>query len=138
MYRDNEVAEGHSLAATIAEIKENRLPVSEIRLNNFDVPRIARMLSELLLTDEKRISELADFIFGKSKGNPFFTLEIVRQLVNEEALVYRESEWEIDKQKLYNIAVSATILDILLKRIEVLTPGEKELLSTAAVIGRRF
>ncbi|MFA5116535.1 MAG: protein kinase, partial [Candidatus Omnitrophota bacterium] len=139
-FRDNEVTETHSLYKIIQEAKAKQYPIEEIPLVLFDQKRLTKFLSELLLEDENRLGDLAQFILDKSKGNPFFSLEITRQLVEEKALNYDEvnRHWLIDQQKLNQVVISSNIVDVVLRRIDLLDPDKLKLLSYASVVGREF
>jgi len=137
-YRDNEVDPQHKLIRLIQEARERRYPLEEIKLSFFDQARTNRMVSELLAQEEETLKEISTYIQEKSQGNPFFILEITRQLVEEEVLYYKENVWEIDHQKLQAITIPTNILDIVLHRIDALSEEETEILSYGAVIGREF
>ena len=139
-FRDNEVTETHSLYKIIQEAKAKEYPIEEIPLVLFDQKRLTKFLSELLLEDEDRLTDLAKFILDKSKGNPFFSLEITRQLVEEKALIYDEANrhWLIDQQKLSQVVISSNIVDVVLRRIDLLDPEKLNLLSYASIVGREF
>jgi len=139
-YRDNEVSPQHSLYKFIQEAALKNYPLTEIPLSLFDHSRLNRLLAELLLEEEERIFELSEYILKKSKGNPFFSLEITRQLVEEKALIYGEEQkhWQIDWNKINRITIPSNIVDIVLRRIDTLEQDKLKLLSYAAVIGREF
>ncbi|MDD5065957.1 MAG: SpoIIE family protein phosphatase [bacterium] len=139
-YRDNEVNEQHSLYKLLKEAAVQQYPVREISLGFFDEKKLRHFLSELLLEEEESLSELSRYILNKSKGNPFFSLEITRQLVEEKALQYDEDKrhWGIDWDRLNKLAISNNIVEVVLRRIVVLNEEKTYLLSHASVIGREF
>jgi DNA-binding winged helix-turn-helix (wHTH) protein len=69
---------------------------------------------------------LADAVFAKSEGNPFFMAELTRQLM------------AADQPDPDTLAVSTAALDLVWQPIARLDATTRELLSTAAVIGRSF
>ncbi|MFH1767872.1 MAG: protein kinase [Candidatus Omnitrophota bacterium] len=137
-YRDNEVGPEHGLRKLIQSIEENNFPLTEMQLDLFDLERINDMVASLIHEAKERIETLSKYIHAQSKGNPFFTIEVVRQLVDECILSYKDDHWQIDKEKLNTISIPSTIVDIVLRRIELLDDEKKEMLSYAAVIGREF
>ncbi|MCK5242276.1 SpoIIE family protein phosphatase [bacterium] len=137
-YRDNEVNAEHSLAKLQKEAQEQRYSLEELKLDLFDQARVNQMVTELLGAEEETTSELSKYIFAKSKGNPLFINEVIRQLVDEGALYLGEERWEVDKKKLVEIIVSPNIVEIILKRIEQLEEEESRVLAYGAVIGREF
>ncbi|MDD5067402.1 MAG: SpoIIE family protein phosphatase [bacterium] len=139
-YRDNEVDENHTLHKTIEEARGKQYPVAEIALKFFDEKRLNKFLSELLLEEEETTSELAKYILNKSKGNPFFSLEITRQIVEEKALQYDEEKkhWITNWDRLNALAISNNIVEVVLRRIQVLDKEKTKLLCYGSVAGREF
>ncbi|UCH12850.1 MAG: protein kinase, partial [Candidatus Omnitrophota bacterium] len=137
-YRDNEVTPRHKLIKLIKESAEKNYPLEEIKLSFFDQPRTNTMVSELLGGGKETLQEISSYIQEKSRGNPFFILEITRQLVEEEVLYYKENVWEINPEKLQTTTIPTNILDIVLHRIDALSQEEIEVLSYGAAIGREF
>ncbi|MFH0924451.1 MAG: GAF domain-containing protein [bacterium] len=137
-YRDNELGEGRRLSKIIGDAKKNRLPLAEIQMNNFTPSETNNFIGNLLLERTERTRELSNYIYKKSMGNPFFTIEILRQIVNEEGIRYKNDHWGTDQKNLESISIPATIIEVLLKRIDSLGKDTMNILSTAAVIGKRF
>jgi DNA-binding winged helix-turn-helix (wHTH) protein len=69
---------------------------------------------------------LADAVFAKSEGNPFFMAELTRQLL------------AADQPDPDTLAVSAAALELIWQPIARLEATTREVLSTAAVVGRTF
>ena len=132
-YRNDEVDDYHSLNKF-----KNEYAVNDIYLDLFDKIRMSEFVSKLIYESKENISELSDFITQKSKGNPFFAIEILKQLINEKALLYENRKWNVKNEVLSKIDISIQVVDILLKRISLLDDKAKSVLSYAAVIGRKF
>ena len=139
-FRGNEVSETHGLARLKNEAAQKSYALHEIDLKPFDHERLKKFTAELLLEDEARVEDLTRYVLNKSKGNPFFAIELIRQLVDEKALVYQEGTrfWQINWDQVNRISVPVTIVDLVLRRIETLDKDLLILLSCAAFIGREF
>ncbi|MCX7748542.1 MAG: diguanylate cyclase [Clostridia bacterium] len=137
-FRDNDIDEGHSLKIFVNKAMEGDYPVFEIPLKAFDEPRMLRFVSSLLFDSEENAKEISNFVLLKSKGNPYFATEILKQLVDEKAIVRRNERWEINESILEKIEISPTIVDILIRKISLLDVKEISILSYAAVIGKKF
>jgi adenylate cyclase len=79
---------------------------------------------------------LKRLIIERTEGNPFFMEETVQVLLDEGALVRNGTVHLI--KPLAELKIPATVQAILASRIDRLSPDEKELLQTLAVIGREF
>jgi tetratricopeptide (TPR) repeat protein len=73
-------------------------------------------------------------LIERTEGNPFFLEESVRALVETGVLVGERGAYRLAKS-LDNLQVPATVHAVLAARIDRLSPAEKRLLQTAAVIG---
>ena len=137
-YRHNEITEEHALTKFIAHAKHEGISPVGICVQNFDGISVNNFISGLLSENNMKVRDISDFIHQKSKGNPLFALEILKQLVYEKALYYKSNKWNIDNALLYHSVIPATIIDMLIKRISFLNKNESIVLSYAAVIGKSF
>jgi serine/threonine protein kinase/AraC-like DNA-binding protein/tetratricopeptide (TPR) repeat protein len=138
VYRDDEVTEDHSLEKLHMEIAGREVPLTRIHLEQFDAATMNKFVAGLLLEPEEQIIGISDFIIQKSGGNPFFTIEILKQLIEDGVLMYKNNRWRFDESKLGSIEISASSVEVILKRINKLNKNEKEILSGASVMGEKF
>ncbi|MCX7745425.1 MAG: diguanylate cyclase [Clostridia bacterium] len=137
-YRDNELYEDHGVSRFLNNMDPGDPVLKEIKLTSFDQKAMNKFLSTLLFDNEANIKEISEFILLKSKGNPFFAIEILRQLINDKAITRNCGKWQADKEIFNKLEISPTIVDILIKKISLLGEKEKNVLSYAAIIGRKF
>ncbi len=95
-------------------------------------------MSQVLFDSGPVVGELAELLYRECNGNPFFTQEMIRSLVDGGAVFYREQHWHIDADRMSSAALPKNFLDAVLRRIENLESRDAELLSIAAVIGAKF
>jgi serine/threonine protein kinase/AraC-like DNA-binding protein len=138
LYRDDEVTDNHVLEKFHLDIASKEVPFTRIRLDKFDAPAMNKFAAGLLMEPEDHILKISDFLFQKSGGNPFFAIELLKQLIDEGALMHNNNRWTFDESKLSTIEISASIVDIILKRINKLTGDEIDILSCASVMGEKF
>lgn len=79
---------------------------------------------------------LEQHLLARAEGNPFFLEEMVRALVDAGALVRNGDRWRFDHEA--PIEIPRTVEGVILARIDRLTPACREILTAAAVLGRRF
>ncbi|MBN2160112.1 MAG: protein kinase [Spirochaetes bacterium] len=137
-YRNDEVPESHGLRKFQVEIAAVGIPFSRIHLNQFDEMTMRSFVAGLLLEKEENIPAISDFVLQKSGGNPFFAIEVLKQLIEESVLSYRNNRWAFDNKRLASVAISASIVDIILNRIKNFNKNERDILSLAAVMGEKF
>jgi class 3 adenylate cyclase/tetratricopeptide (TPR) repeat protein len=97
-------------------------------------PVSADTFLQALLGDDPRLGPLRQLLIARTEGNPFFLEESVRTLIEAGVLVGEPHAYGLG-QSLQSIQVPATVQAVLAARIDRLSPDDKRLLQTAAVIG---
>jgi class 3 adenylate cyclase len=113
----------------------NRSCYTQLRLDPLAEQNADEMLTALI-GDESELAPLRRIIAERSQGNPFFIEEIVQSLFDDGTLM-RNGTVRL-ALPLSRVRVPQSVQAVLGARIDRLTPEEKELLQTIAVIGREF
>jgi class 3 adenylate cyclase/tetratricopeptide (TPR) repeat protein len=100
-------------------------------------PEATRELLESLLGTDPSLDELHAGIADRTAGNPFFTEEVAHGLVESGALEGERGAYRLVRP-VGEIELPATVQTVLAARIDRLAEREKQVLHTAAVIGRTF
>ncbi|MBU1078329.1 MAG: protein kinase, partial [Spirochaetes bacterium] len=137
-YRDDEVGKDHSLQKIRKKAEEKKSSISDIRLTKLNHERLNRMVAGVLGEQAEKAEKLTGFILEKSGGNPFFAITILRELVEEKALTWKDGYWQEDWEKINAIRISNNIIDLVIKRIDDLTADQNKLLCVSSIIGREF
>jgi class 3 adenylate cyclase/tetratricopeptide (TPR) repeat protein len=106
---------------------------TQLRLDPLQPASAAEVL-RALLGDGAHLTLLTRLLIARTEGNPFFLEESVRALVETGLLVGAPGAYRL-AQPLDTLHVPATVQAVLAARIDRLSPEEKRLLQTAAVIG---
>jgi tetratricopeptide (TPR) repeat protein len=108
---------------------------TQIALDRLTRPEVEDLLRALLGTDA-RLDPLKQLLHERTEGNPFFLEESVRMLVESQAVVGEPGAYR-PAGPVQTIQVPATVQAVLAARIDRLPEEEKQLLQTAAVIGKQ-
>lgn len=136
-YRDNETDNGnHPVNRLKTHGKKFNISIKEIFLKSLNFDKIYNLVSNLLLDTGDEIARISEILLNKSRGNPFYCIEILRQLVNEGAIIRNGLNWQINYPTLNAMDIPDSIVDILIKEISKLTEDEVNILSNASVIGK--
>jgi class 3 adenylate cyclase/tetratricopeptide (TPR) repeat protein len=100
-------------------------------------PEAVHELLRDLLGEDSSVAGLADRIHERTQGNPYFTEEIVRSLVESRVLGGTRGAYRL-KQSIETIEVPYSVHAVLAARIDRLAEREKDVLQAAAVIGKEF
>jgi adenylate cyclase len=100
-------------------------------------PDAIRELLEALLGNDPSIVGLADAIYARTAGNPFYTEEVVQNLIESGKLQGSKGAYRL-VTPVHKLEVPSSVHALLAARIDRLAAREKDVLQTAAVIGREF
>ena len=131
-YRDVDVQPDHPLARALADLDREGL-VEQISVPDLDEAETAQLIDVVIGRAEPAI---AGWVQGRTDGNPLFTRELVRNLIDRGALVQRRGQWGWGD--LARAEVPASVRAVIGQRVARLTPGTRELLRQASVLGEAF
>jgi adenylate cyclase len=100
-------------------------------------PDAIRELLDALLGKDPSIKGLAEAIHARTAGNPFFTEEVVQNLIESGKLQGRKGAYRL-MTPVDKLEVPSSVHALLAARIDRLAQRDKDVLQTAAVIGREF
>ncbi|HEY3050134.1 MAG TPA: ABC transporter substrate-binding protein [Gaiellaceae bacterium] len=80
--------------------------------------------------------ELEQQILDGAEGNPFYLEELVGTLTETGVLVREDGSWRFDHQA--EIVIPPTVEKVILARIDRLSSDDRDVLTAASVLGRRF
>ncbi|MCZ6782434.1 MAG: AAA family ATPase, partial [Proteobacteria bacterium] len=100
-------------------------------------PDAIRELLDDLLGDEASVDALARSIHERTAGNPFFTEEVVHTLVESGHLEGERGSYRL-VTPVDRLEVPTSVQSLLASRIDRLPEREKQVLQTAAVLGKDF
>jgi PAS domain S-box-containing protein len=136
-YRDNEVGPAHPLARTLARLREAGGRVQEILLTPLMPDDVERLLGDALHTDRGRVQPLANLVFEKSAGNPFFTIQFLSALAEEELLTFdpEKAAWGWDLPRIRAKGFTDNVADLMAAKLSRLPPTTQKVLGQLACLG---
>jgi diguanylate cyclase (GGDEF)-like protein len=132
-YREEELAKS-PLVKTIREMEGERL------MENVGLPHLSHDAVTTLLTSAFRglkvCSDFEKMVSVKTGGNPFFIMEILRSLGEENQKKVLDGG---ETQEFYeSLILTESVLDMIHRRLEELDPEIREILLYCAVLGKEF
>jgi class 3 adenylate cyclase len=110
--------------------------LTEINLRALSEADSRRLISNLLEL-EALPDNVRKLILSKAEGNPFFVEEVIRMLIERQAIVRQNGGWTAGKS-IHKVDIPDNLRGLLLARIDRLPEDVKQTLRVAAVIGRQF
>ncbi len=96
-----------------------------------------RALTLGILGGKAAPDQLLDLVLERAEGNPLFMEEMLRALIERSVLIEEGDRWQLTAP-LAQVAVPDTVHAVIAARIDALPGAEKQVLQTAAVVGKDF
>jgi PAS domain S-box-containing protein len=136
-YRDNEVGPAHALARTLARLRGAGGRVREIVLAPLRLEDVARLLADALHMEPGRVRPLAELMFEKTAGNPFFTIEFMLALAEHELLTFDPgmTAWTWDLPHIRLKGFTDNVADLMAAKLSRLARVTRKALGQLACLG---
>jgi class 3 adenylate cyclase len=108
----------------------------QLPLTPLDETSSRALLADLLGGDDS-VGALADLIWERTAGNPFFIEEVVQALAGSATLSGQRGGYRL-ATPVADVAIPSTVQALLAARIDRLDDVPKQVLQAAAVIGKQF
>ncbi|MDZ8050786.1 MAG: AAA family ATPase [Aulosira sp. ZfuVER01] len=139
-YRDNEVSPTHPLMMSLSKIQTADAVVNNIFLSPLQLTDVQALVGDTL-NDIERSQELAELLFHKTGGNPFFLTQLLLTLHQEDLLTYnyQSGVWQWDIEDIQAIGITdLNVVELTARNIRKLSIETQEVLKLAACIGNTF
>jgi class 3 adenylate cyclase/tetratricopeptide (TPR) repeat protein len=133
-YRDVEVGRQHPLEEALLDLTREGL-VERIPIRRLDEAGTSALIAATF--GEHDVSqEFAELVFQRTEGNPFFTQEVLRAMV-ERGDVFRQGDaWE--RREVEEIEVPESVRAVIGRRLSRLAQEAQDVLRQASVLGTTF
>lgn len=113
--------------------------LDDIRLRALSIDESRLLVNQLVHQSSAEIEELNEMIVTRAEGNPFYTEEIVRMLMDKGGIIEQGVGWmpTVRARELLR-AVPGTLRGLILARFDQLPSDLRYTLQQAAVLGRTF
>ena len=140
-YRDNEVKDGHLLTLCLRALRERRPnAVREISLEPLPESTVNELVAETLRAPKLDAAPLTRLLYERTEGNPFFVSELLSSLQRAGAFTFQRARgsFSYDLARVQQAAVNESVAELMVQRLETLSPACLKTLTTAACIGNKF
>jgi len=137
-YRDNEVDASHPLMRKLGSIKAAGVSsVEEITLGALDAQHVAQLIVDALHCEPGRASDLAQLIWQKTAGNPFFVNQFLSALTDEGLIVFDSvhSRWSWDLGRIHAKGYTDNVVDLMIGKLVRLPAATQQALQQLACLG---
>jgi len=139
-YRHNEVDDAHILSLTLDKLQKQQVKITQISLQPLESEHICNLIQDTLQLNNESILPLADLVYKKTQGNPFFVNQFLSTLHDENLLRFNHisRSWEWDIREIDRLGITDNVVDLMVRKVKQLPPICQRFLSLAACIGSEF
>ncbi len=139
-YRDNEIAIGHPLSHTLDELKKSGFSYSAIHLEPLTWPMIRLLVADTLTSTPEETEPLAQVVYEKTLGNPFFAHQFMIALYERDLLGFDAEDgiwrWNVANIRAEN--VTDNVVELMVEKLRRLPAETQQMLKLASCIGHQF
>ncbi|MBB2919427.1 trifunctional serine/threonine-protein kinase/ATP-binding protein/sensor histidine kinase [Cupriavidus alkaliphilus] len=119
--------------------RADALPVTRIAVRPLAVWELTELVAAALNEPAPRVEALAQLVHAKTGGNPFFSYQLLRALVDDGVLAYRDERagWHWDEADAAQHRYTDSVTDLITRRFARLPEAGTELLTQLACVGIR-
>ena len=138
-YRDNAVDASHPLSLTLSQIQKERF-VENLQLEPLSAGAVNQIVADTLHYDEQETMPLSKVLFEKTAGNPFFTIELFRDLYERAIIRFNQQEgkWKWNMDEIRMSENSDNVIEFLVTSQSRLKESTQQVIRLAACIGAIF
>ncbi len=139
-FRESEIDASHQLNGILKKAGQTSSSIVIIKLGPLDIENLKKFVVRCTNQNSVIASPLAVFLFERTNGNPFETMEFFKwlELKNFLKLEPNTGVWFWNGSDTDTSKIPLGIIDLLTKRFKNLPPDIKKILSWAACIGNEF
>ncbi len=149
-YREQEINRNPYLKSILQDLKENPEKGFEIVLENLSLKEVNHLIADGLSCAPQLSQSLADLVYQKTQGNPFFTREFLKSLYAEGLLRFeypthlswtqgtQKGKWVWDVEQIKTKNITDNVVELVINQIGNLTPETQRVIQLAACLGSEF
>ncbi len=136
-YRNNEVDPSHPLMAIIEANRKRGAGVREIVLAPLSLDDVGNLVADSLRCSPERALPLAQLVYDKTGGNPFFAIQFLTALAEENLLAFDPGagRWTWDLAHILTKGFTDNVVDLMVEKLGRLPETTQEALKQFACLG---
>ncbi len=118
-FRDNEIDAMHPLVRKLEAVKKAGARIEEITLAPLASEHLAQLIADALRCEPERSAPLAQLVYEKSGGNPFFALQFMSELAAEGLLTFDHdaARWSWDLDRIHAKGYTDNVVDLMVGKL---------------------
>jgi predicted ATPase/transcriptional regulator with GAF, ATPase, and Fis domain len=139
-YRDNEVDATHPLTRIIGKLESAGVELNHVMLGPLELPDLTRFIGDTVRGELADVAPLADLVWRKTDGNPFFVIQFLKALKEDKLLEFDHAKscWAYQLDAIAKASLTDNVIDLMTRKIQRLPQTTQRALTLAACIGNPF
>ncbi|MGF6304805.1 PAS domain S-box-containing protein [Paraburkholderia sp. WC7.3d] len=136
-YRDNEVDAAHPLTRKLDAIRQAGAQVQELTLAPLGREHLEQLIADALHGEPERAALLAQLVHAKTAGNPFFVIQFLYALAEEDLLTFDHEAacWCWDLDRIHAKGYTENVVDLMVGKLARLPVDTQQALQQFACLG---
>ncbi|WP_175154044.1 ATP-binding protein, partial [Paraburkholderia ultramafica] len=136
-YRDNEVDATHPLKGKLQAIRNGGARIEEIKLTPLALEHIEKLIADTLHCESAPAAPLAQLVQAKTAGNPFFVIQFLHALAEEDLLTFDHdaARWCWDPDRIHARGYTENVVDLMVDKVTRLPAEAQPALQQLACLG---
>ncbi|MEM9005257.1 MAG: serine/threonine-protein kinase PknK, partial [Cyanobacteria bacterium P01_F01_bin.86] len=139
-YRDNEVSTTHPLMLTRDELRQSSTTIHTLTLAPLKEEDIQQLVAESLHCSVQIAAPLAQLVYHKTQGNPFFATQFLHGLQADGWITFNAEAgyWQCDLGQIRSLALAVAVVEFIFRRLQQWPQTTQNALAIAACLGSQF
>lgn len=138
-YRDTEVNPSHPALQAINILQEASIRVQTLTLTPLPLNSLCQWIADSLHKSLAEVQSLAELIFQKTAGNPFFVKLFLQSLYDQQLLTFSpQTHWQWNLDKIRQHPATENVITLMTYQIQQLPTATQAVLSTSSCLGHRL
>jgi PAS domain S-box-containing protein len=136
-YRANEVNAAHPLMRKVETLKSAGAGIKEIALAPLARDELGRLIADALRCKPPHAAPLAELVYEKTGGNPFFVIQFLYALAEEGLLRFDHGtmHWSWDLDRIHAKGYTDNVVDLMVGKLTRLPAETQDALRQLACLG---
>jgi PAS domain S-box-containing protein len=136
-YRNNEVDAAHPLMRKLEAIRSAGGRVEEMTLGPLTQEHLGQLLADALRSELERSAPLAHLVHEKTGGNPFFAIQFISSLADEDMLAFDHDAacWSWNLDRIHAKGSTDNVVDLMIIKLVRLPAQTQTALQQLACLG---
>src|SRR3984893_15964116 len=136
-YRDNEVDSTQPLWRSLVAIRQTGATVRDIVLAPLAREDLGQLIVDSLRCEPERAVPLAQLLHEKTNGNPFFVIQFLYALVEEQLLTFDHNArcWRWDLNRIHAKGYTDNVVELMVGKLNRLPIQTQQALQEFACLG---